>query len=386
MEEKKRINAAISYLFMWELFLLAKNNPAFGDVFVRNHAKNATKIHLIFLILILIYKKFIEIFLYIPIPIISINISRIVETCLYIIFTLLLIRWAYRAFYWVSANDIKIRKDYFKITEDALEDNLSETNKIIYLCSYIPFIGLIIWNKHESIITKYWMKIWWLFSLILLILISTKHSDLVLIITLLYTIFVVFIWVIIFTQQKIIFSELVNHIYDLNKFYSISRALFKYIIESVIVVFGWKKELNFTNTHNKIIENDSKYFTLTNEYLTDNNIVFWNKLIFIPIINIIYFPTLLFNKKSRYIIAITQWLIITVISILLWYFDYSDYSIWLLFPIFLWTANIKNNPYYRIPIIFEIYQILDKLTFWIFSKIKFLKEKKKEIQEVRIKI
>jgi len=386
MEEKKRINAAISYLFMGELFLLAKNNPNFGDIFVRNHAKSATKIHLTFLVIILAYKKFAESFLYISVPIININISRVIEASLYIIFTLLLIRWAYKAYYWKSADEIKIRKDYLKIEEELVDNNLSETSKIIYIASYIPFFGIIVWSKYNSNINKYGMKIWWIFSLILVFFLLTKHNDLAFILSLFYIILMAFAGVMIFTQQKIMFSNFVNNIYNLKELYCHIRAIFYYILEAIRITLWWKGEISFWEIYNKVKVKEEKYYSLANEYLVDKNLIFWNKLIFIPIVNLIYLPTFFFDKNSRYIIAIIQWLVITVFSIFLWYFDYSDYSILLLFPIFLWIANTVDNPFYRIPIIFEVYELIDKLTFGIFSKIKFLKEKKKEVQEISIKI
>lgn len=384
MDEKNKINAAISYLFMWELFLLAKNNPNFGNPFVRNHAKNATKIHFSFLVIILVYKVFIESYLYISIPIINLNITRIIESGLYLVFTLLLIRWAYKAFYGKLAEDIKIRKDYLKVETNIIEGQITETQKMLYIVSYIPFIGLIVGNNNS--INKYWVKIWWIFSVIFIFLIITGHSEPAFFLSLLYIMFVVFAWVMMFIQQKIVFSTFVNNIYDLKTLYSITRAIFVYILESITIIFWRNKELSFREIHSRIIAKDEKYDNLANNYLTNTVIVFGNKLIFIPVINIIYLPTFLFNKKSRYIIAIIQWLIISVIAILLWYFDYSNYSILLLFPIFLWIANTKQNPFYRIPVIYEIYEILDKLSFGIFSKIKFLKEKKNEVQEISFKL
>lgn len=384
MDQKNKINAAISYLFMWELFLLAKNNPNFSNSFVRNHAKNATKIHFSFLAVILVYKIFIDNYLNIIMPIINIPISRIIEAFLYLIFTLLLIRWTYKAFNWKLAEEINIRKDYLKIETNIIDGEITETQKMLYIVSYIPFFGLLVDN--EKSINKPWMKIWWIFSIIFIIFIITNHGELALVISLLYIMFVVFAWIIMFIQQKIVFSYFINNIYDLKTLYSVWRALFVYIIESFTIIVWKGKEINFKEIHSKIIVKDEKYHNLANNYLTDSKLVFGNKLIFIPVVNIIYLPTFLFNKKSKYIIAIIQWLIISIIAIILWYSEYSNFSILLLFPIFLWIANVWNNSFYRIPIIYEIYEVLDKLSFGIFSKIKFLKEKKNEVQEISFKI
>jgi len=48
ISQKIRTNASISYFFLGWLFLLAKNNPNFADPYIKAHAKNATKGHVIF--------------------------------------------------------------------------------------------------------------------------------------------------------------------------------------------------------------------------------------------------------------------------------------------------------------------------------------------------
>lgn len=384
MDQKNKINAAISYLFMWELFLLAKKNPSFWNEFVRSHAKNATKIHFSFLLIILVYKYFIDNFLVILIPIINLNLDRLIESFLYLVFTFIIIKWVYRAYNWVTANEIKIRKDYLQVEAREIENNLSETQKILYISSYIPFLWLLVEDKNW--ITEYGKKIWWIFSLIFILLVISNHSDSVLFLSLIYIAYIVFSWIMIFLYNKVVLSSFISNIYNLRLFYVKVRAFWIYILDVILVIFWKNMELNFEEICNKIIAKDEKYDSLANNYLTNDYIIFNKKLIFIPVLNIIFLPTFLVNKKSRYIISIIQWLLISIIFVILMYFWYSNYTILLLFPIFLWIANINKNPFYRIPVIYEIYELLDKLTFGLFSKIKFLKEKNKESQEVSFKI
>lgn len=59
-------------------------------------------------------------------------------------------------------------------------------------------------------------------------------------------------------------------------------------------------------------------------------------------------------------------------------------SLWqmiLLFPIFIGMAEINRNPFYKIPAIYELYVILDFLTFGLGSRVNKLKERNKESGE-----
>lgn len=55
MIEQSRINAIISYFFLGPLFLLAKRGTPLRDPYVQTHAKRASKIILIFLMVLGLY-------------------------------------------------------------------------------------------------------------------------------------------------------------------------------------------------------------------------------------------------------------------------------------------------------------------------------------------
>lgn len=390
MDHKICTNAAISYApVLWELFLLAHNNPNFNNYFIRNHAKNATKIHFSFLAIISIYKYFIEGFLYIYIPIINISIHEIIQTSIFFIFTFLLIRWAYKAHKWIEVEEIKIKRDYLKLETETLDKDLSEAQKMIYIASYIPFIWLIIAAKHNSPINRFWAKISWIFSIIMVFFIIFNHPELLGMAMLLYIWLAVTAWVMMFLHQKIIFSSFLEVVPDLETSYALIRAWSIYFIESIKVIFGKKEEISFQLIYDKILEKDEKFYNLANTHLTSTSIAFSNKLIYIPWINLIFLPKYFLDRKSKYTLAIIQWIIITIILALIIYLEwniYSPYATILIFPIFLGIANIDSNPFYKIPIIYEIYIIFDYLSFWMFSKMKFIKEKNSTIKEMSFKI
>ncbi|EKE27625.1 MAG: hypothetical protein ACD_3C00184G0001 [uncultured bacterium (gcode 4)] len=391
MDNKVRVNAAISYLFLGELFLLAKSNPNFNHPFIRAHSKNAVKIHLIFFVSIFAYKYFWGFFNFLnfQIPVIQLSINTIITTALFLIFTFMLLRWAYKANSWIGVEDIKIGKDYLKMESELMPWKLTETQKMMYISSYIPFIWLIVAGKYPSEINKYWSKIGWLFSVILVLLILNGHSDILLMFSFLYICYVVYVWLMMIIHTKVIYNLFTKNIPDLSEVYIYFRAWFWYFLDSIGVIFGKKEEVSFENEKNKIIRKDKKFLELAQENFTSASIAFSNKIIFIPVINIIYIPKYIFDKKSIYTVAIAQWLIITASLGAIYYFAesfYTNLQMILIFPIFLWIANLDSNPFYKIPIIFEIYVLLDSLTFWIFSKFKFLKGKKNEVKEVSFKV
>ncbi len=389
MDKKVRVNAAISYLFLWELFLLAKSNPNFNHPFIRGHSKNATKIHISFFLTIFAYKYFgwSFNFLNFQIPVMQLSINTIVTTVLFLGFTFLILRWAYKANSWTQVDDIKIRKDYLKM-ESELLTWMNETSKMIYIASYIPFIWLIVAGKHPSVINRYWSKIWWVFSIIMILLIVSGHNDILLALTFLYICYVVYAWLMMIIHTRVIYNLFTESIPNLETAYVNCRTWISYLAESIKVIFGKKEEVSFEDLKNRIIRKEAKFSELARNNFTNPRIPLSNKIIFIPGLNIIYLPKYIIDKKSIYTIAIAQGLIITAILIAIYYLSQSfstNIQMILLFPIFLWLANIDNNPFYKIPVIFEIYVLLDNLTFGIFSKVKFLKEKKNEVKEVSFK-
>lgn len=389
MDQKTKINAAISYFFLWELFLLAKSNPHFSHPFIRNHAKNATKIHFIFLCVALLYNFFLASFLYITLPIIAVSIHFIVLTSIVWLFIFLLIKWAYKAYIWVESKELRIRKDLLKVSEKSINGELSETQIMLFIWSNVPFLGMFIANKYPTWVNCYWEKISWFFAVVFVLMILTSHSDLFQFFVLFYIGYLVFMWIMAFMHSKIFYSSMIASLPDLNEIYIYIKSFFYYIFESFKVIFWKKQDVSFEGIIQKQVEKEEKFNKLAGEFLSNNTLVFSNKLIYIPVINLIYLPKYFIDKKSRYVFAIIQGLIITGIMAALFFFDrslFAQYQIVFLFPILLWMANIDANPFYKIPLVYEIYSLLDKLSFWIFSNMRFLKEKKNEINEVSFKV
>ncbi len=393
LDQKVKTNAIISYLFLGWIFLIAKKNPNFWNVFVRDHAKNATKIHLFFLAWYLIYSfiiaKSVSKYLYYKIPVIFLNLHQIISFLFFWTLICVILYWVYKANKWEKPDVINTNIN-FNIKNELQEiNNINETQKIIHLSTYLPFIWLISAKKHNNSLNEYWENIWWFFTfIIMLYYIFIWYNFLLFIIISFYILIIVFSWVNIFINNKIVINSIWKKLYSLTEIYCFIKAYFYYLISFIKLIFWKEKELNFEEKLNKIKLKEQEYFENMSKIYYNENIFLPKYLICVPFINFIFIPVLFLNKTSKYTIAIIQWIIYSIILILIFYiyWYYSDKQILILFPIFLLLANIESNPFYKIPIIFDIWYFIKKIIVFIFSKINFLKEKKKEEKEISFKI
>ena len=93
-----RTNALTSYFFLGFLFLMARGNPNFSDPFVQEHAKSATKIHLLFVGYLILHEYLIAPLLGYEIPVVSMNLARIALIGAFALVFAALIRGAVRAY------------------------------------------------------------------------------------------------------------------------------------------------------------------------------------------------------------------------------------------------------------------------------------------------
>lgn len=163
----------ISYLFLGWLFLLARKNPDFSHPFVRSHAKSATKAHIGLLGGYLVYRWYLA--QYIPgfsvpgIP--TLTIDKIIGLCFFVVLAIFIIRGAYLAHKGATAEEASSQtlKEAFRKENITLETT-GETDKMIFLSSYIPLLGIVTAARHENPITRTGTKVGsvWIFLIILL--------------------------------------------------------------------------------------------------------------------------------------------------------------------------------------------------------------------------
>jgi len=383
---KKTIwNATSAYLmiFLSWFFLINKENPEINNSFVKSHTKTAILIHLWFIITYII---FISNWIFSSYSILWFWLNNIITDFIYILLLLLLIIWIYKSQKGETFNisdklDISIEKDLLDIDWNW---KITEKEKITIILSYIPFIWFITfgkYNKNKVIQDSTRLNI--IITLILSLLFIFWYTNLATLFSLLYIILITFIWINLFTRDELISIKVAKILSPSNMYISIITIkdyLKKYFNEK-----GFK-EFDIINKKNK--EEFQKKELQEEKILSERKDFKWPKiLIYIPIINLIF----IFFIKTKYYCHIINWLIITLISIIilllsiLWYIN-SNIIILLLFPILFWLWYINNKLAYKIPIIFDIY-ILFKNIISIFKfSSKRLKEKRNEENEITLKI
>lgn len=147
--EQQRQNAALGYGFLAPLLLLAKHRPEYQSTFVRNHLWNATKIHAIYGVILLI--KLISFWVLIPFLH-----SFIWNTLLIIIalgFLIPLGIWLRSALRWDAIGSVNHSKSSFRLmsfSDKKHNEKLDDLDIIAGCLSMIPFLGLILPHLHPS--------------------------------------------------------------------------------------------------------------------------------------------------------------------------------------------------------------------------------------------
>jgi len=115
---------------------------------------------------------------------------------------------------------------------------------------------------------------------------------------------------------------------------------------------------------------------------------FW---IFVPFFNLVFLPKLLMSRTTKYVLAIGQGLAITLVAVLIGFlFSFtSPLELFLLFPIFYGIASLESDAFFRIPLIYEIYEIyatLNTFTFGLFKSTKRIQAVQKQDTAVSFKL
>ena len=385
--EKIRNNAIISYflIFINITFLLNKDKININNNFVKNHTKTAILIHIGFLINTIVFAYF---WLGLNIKFLGYSISDIITIGIYLILFWLMIMWIYKAY---SLKTFKIgeklnygnnnlNKNNF--LEFSSEWTFSEKDKLTIILSRVPFIWFIIYPKYKkNKLIENATKLNLIFSIIFISLYVFWNPNLATLLLLSYIIFTVFSAILLFSQNEIININL-NRIPTTSLLLNIIKTNVTYFFN---YISNKKDFISFAEILKTKIHIDKKNNDLLKKELDiKDNFKLNNSIIYIPLINFIT----LFNLNTKQKIHIINWILISIILIIILVLNYIyyidiNYLLFLLFPIFfgLWhlKANIMN---YKIPLIFDIFNIFllikNKISN-IFKKVKKIKNTDKEI-------
>lgn len=380
--DKKIINNAIaSYLMIiasW-FFLINKSNPYLNNKFVRNHTKSAMIIHLL---IILNYIIFISYWFLNNIVVVWYWLNLIIANIIFIFLLFILIYWIYKASKSSEFSIWNIIRSNKHIWLDINNDNkIDEKDKLSIILSHIPFIWYIIWNKYKNNKIENILRLNLFISIIITLIYIIWYSNIVNLLILIYIILIVFTWVNLFSRDELITINL-PYYFSPNWKIVLQSNIIKYLIN----YFKWNfKEFREIVKESKIKKEKQELIEKQEiENLKDFKLAKFT--IYIPILNLY----LIFNRNNKYKTHIINWLIISLLTIILIILATtsiitSKILILILFPICFWLWKLWNN-YYKMPYIYEIYLLLKSIKNIFIRSKKDLDTKRKEVNEVNLKV
>ncbi len=377
-QKKIRANAVSAYLLILlsSGFLINKKNPYINNDFVKWHTKTALSIHILFLLVLIIFIKLIKWY----------YVNTYIASTLFLLVFGLLLYWIYKAGKWEEFKfiDIVHMSKAEKIADLHKHIESDEQNKFSFFLSYIPFLSyanyhLLNSNSKYNKVYKNNIYINFIISLIISIIYINWSPNLSLFILLFYIILIVFITVILIAQDNFIFVY-IKHLEKLEFVELYLKTYLEYFKNYTKTKFTPIKELVITN-YNK----ESAINKQNDEYLNTLKISkLPNKLIYIPIINLIY----LFSLDTKYRFHIINWLWLTIITIVLitlhkW-FDATHFL--LLYPVCFGIWHLKWSLSYKQTFIFHIYNSLVLIANKFSNIKKKVKETKNTVKQTDFKI
>lgn len=385
LNEKTINNAKITYFFIFFSWLLLFNkiDKNINNSFVKSHVKSSSIIHLWFIIT---YVIFVSYSLFSSFNILWFPLNHIIAACIFTWLLWVLILWMYKASkkqIFVNS-DIKIFIKNENLIDINKDEKINEKDKLTILLSYIPFLGFLIFpkNKEKELIQNI-TKLNLIIIVIIMSLYIFWNTNLSTLIVLIYTIYVVFIWLNLFIK-----NEIIN--INLSKIPSFEELII--IIKSLkIYLFSYFKDKDFDNL-GKIINTVEQEYKIEQESEQKNLEVLKDLkipkfLVYVPIFNLIF----IFIRNSKYKYHIINWITITFILILiiiLKHLNYVNSNIYLLIiiPITFGMWYIKHYLPYKMPFIYQTYELINKIKNILIFKSKKINEKRKEVNEVSFKV
>lgn len=388
ISHKVRTNAAISYFFLGFLFLLAGRNSNFADPFVRSHAKSATKIHLLLIGYIVLHQMLISKLFSMSIPFVPISPARILLIVIFTYVFLQLFLGASRAFTGKPATG-------FSLSLDLGMDNLSgvtansESEMIRGVLSFVPFVGVFIYEYMKTPLTRLGVRVGGLMSVLSLLLFVFSRGESVLVsLVFFYIVLLVTIGILLFLGKGIEFLGIFSVIPGLEDIALVYRTLPRYIADIGLAIVGKKDDLSFKTRMIERYQAEAKTDEELAKYFNGSSGPFSPYLIYIPGLNLLYIVRFFAPGKSPYVMAIGQGMMLTALVGAAMYF-YSPFDPILslaLLPIGLGLATIKSRPFYRIPVLYEISALMSFLSFGLVSSTKAIRTKSQEEKTVSYKV
>ncbi len=383
---KKTIwNAIAAYLmiFVSWLFLFNKINKYINNDFVKSHTKSALIIHVWFLITYII---FISNSLFSWINILWFWLNQLMALIISCFLLCLLILWMYKANKWLKFGiweTIKLSKQK-AILDINWDWDISEKEKLTIVLAFVPFIWFLNFaknKKNKTIIEATRLSIF--IALIITLFYIYWYNNLFNLLSLFYIVGVTFIWINLFARDELVQIKLPEVFSPKNAYVwliTTKEYLKSYFKNSDFIDFS-----KLQNNISEKIKNEKQILEKNLQLKKDLRLS--KILIYIPIINLIF----LFYKNTKYSLHIKNWIIITIlfsINIILEYFNYLDlkFSLLLLFPVLFWMSYTSNTLSYKVPIIYDIYELISKVFLFMKFWVKDINKRRKEDNELKLKV
>lgn len=389
LSRQTKTNAAIAYFFLGPIFLLASRNPNFADPFVRSHAKAGTKAVFFYLIAFFAYSHYLATYLSFSVPFLPVTADRLVSIAILALMFATLFRGTIRA------HSGKLPAKTFEIpgfsgleTELAPVGQLSETERTLALMSFVPLLGVVISARKPTVANVLGCRAGSLFFTAYAFLWSSGADATLMAASLAYAVFFVTVGVSLFSLGKMPLESLISSIPSLEMLWSIVRALPEFFVKIVKAAFGKSEELSFPKTLAALHARDVAFEAMMDKAFSESSFPFSPKLAALPGANLVFLPRLLSSSPYRYALAAGQGIAITAVyAALVFFYGFANpYQICLLPAIALVLGNVEVRPFYRIPVLYELYSLVGVLTFGLMNRARKMKETSAKETSVSFKV
>lgn len=384
-----RTNALSSYFFLGFLYLLAYKNPNFNHPFVRLHAWAATRVHIMLIGFVVVYKYLLSGLLTYSIPVIRIPISRLVFSAAFLLIFFLLFRGAYLAYRGASPKDTPIFTPDNRSGDTLAHETIRDEADIARtLLSFLPFIWVFIAERFSTPLTRVGSKVSGYGSILLIFETVFLHGENLELITIfLLILLLVTTGVFLISGKSVMFLSPVQYLPSFSEVQIFLNTLPGYLSDVFAVIIGKKQDLSFSASESVCTERMKKSEQDLEKYFNNALMVFSPYLIYVPVINLIFLYQFFSPKKSRYVLAVNQGIVMTLLALGVWSFsDTSELLMLFFLPMMLGIATVSTRPFLQIPVLYELGALLSSITFGIVSGTKQAREKSNEVREVRLKV
>lgn len=356
---------------------------------MRAHAKAGTKAVVFYLFAFFAYSHYLSEYLAFSLPFVPVSADRVVSVAVLAALFATLLRGTFRA------NAGKMPAKTFEIpgfsgldSELAPVGKLSETGRTLALMSFVPLFGIVVSARKPDSANVIGCRAGSLFFSFYAFLWSTGGDAVLMAASLAYAVFFVSVGVSLFTTGKIPLESLLSSIPSLESLWTAVRAIPPFLLQVVKAAFGRVEEVSFAKTYRSLEAHDAAFEKVMDSAFSESSFPFSPKLAAFPVANLVFLPRLLSSSPYRYALAAGQGIVVTVAyaaSVIAFGFT-NPYQICLLPAMALVLGNVEVRPFYRIPMLYELYSLVGILTFGLVNRARKVKETSEKETAVSFKV